>query len=223
MEKSIKKTIGINFYSVVSVLTFLIMGVGATFAYFNAIAQGEEMPISTSSIYVRMNLNILPLYNGKLFEETDDGLVIKPFLPTNDDDIFKAFENKCLDYYGNGACLAYTVQIENIGMEQSGHIIFNTESAEFTNLKYLVLDNNNNYEPLILPTLAVNNDINVEEDDLGTPIETAEGEAREVTLLIWLSNVNEQQDHEQGATFVGQVTYISNMGAKITGTISDTV
>lgn len=223
MEKETRKTISINFYSVISVLTFLIMGVGATFAYFNAIAKGNEMPISTSSIYVRMNLNIFPLYNGKLFEETDNGLVIKPFLPTNDDDIFKAFENECFDYYGNGACLAYTIQIENIGMPQSGHVIFNTDSVDFTNLKYLVLDNNNNYEPLISPTIAVNNVINAEEDDLGIPIETEEGEVREVTLLIWLSNVNEQQDHEQGATFVGEVTYISNMGSKITGTISDSV
>lgn len=223
-DKETRRAIGINFYSILSVLTFIIMGIGATFAYFSASAKGEDMPISASSITVIMNLAIYPLYNGIVLEEDHGDILVKPVLPTNDSDIMKAFDNKCFDYNNNGACLAYTVKIGNEGQAQSGHVVFNATSDDgMTNLKYLILDNKNNYEPLIPPTSAFNNDDKDENDDLGIPIEIAEGETREVTLLLWLSNLNEPQDVEQASSFKGQVSYISNMGSVITGTIDDGV
>lgn len=205
-----KKSLKINFSSIISILTLVVMGIGSTFAYFNASVNGAlDENISVSSIEVIMNLKIAPLYNGKAI------------LPTNDEDIEKAYKNKCVDSVGNGACIAYVIEIENIGYEQEGVATFLAESETITNLKYMILSDSEEYEVLKPPTSAM--DATVEEQLQGIPIKLQSGENSKLIIVIWLSNLNKPQDEEQGGSFIGQASFISTTGAKITGTINESI
>lgn len=201
-----KKSIKINFMSIVSIMTLIVMGIGSTFAYFTASAAGGLQNATVSSLKIIMNLKIAPLYNGKAV------------LPTNDEDIERAFRNKCEDDYGNGACIAYTIEIENIGAEQEGIATFFAESETITNLKYVILDNENDYAIVKGPTNAME----VDEELSGIPIKLGKDNDRKlITVVLWLSNLDEPQDHEQGGVFEGQVTFQSTAGGHLTGTMNE--
>ena len=203
-----KKGIKINFMGVVSVLTLIVMGIGSSFAFFTASGVGELESMNVSSVKIVMNLGIDPLYTGK------------PMLPTNDEDIDKAFKNQCIDSFGSGACIAYTVIIENLGYEQEGVATFTAESDYIKNLKYMILDNDNDYAILKGPTPAMN--ATDEEHLSGVPVKLkSDNDKKILTIVIWLSNLDEPQDEEQGASFIGQVSFESTAGAKITGTMNE--
>lgn len=206
-----KKSLKINFMGVISTLTFVVMGIGSTFAFFTASAIGKsDESISVSSIEVVLNLKIAPLYNGK------------PLLPTNDEDIEKAYENKCEDLVGSGACIAYTVELENIGASQEGIAIFNAWSETITNLKYMIVSEGEDYEILKPPTPAMGASTDDQLKD-GIPIKLEKGQNSKVVVVIWLSNLEGPQDEEQGGFFEGQMSFTATSGAKITGTIGETV
>ena len=196
-----KKGIKINAYSIISILTLLVMGIGSSFAYFNAqMAEAEKDSISVSSIKLVVNLKIEPLYTE--FK----------ILPTRDEDIYKAFNNKCLDYAGSGACIAYAISIENVGQEQEGYLTFKYESEDIKNLKFLVLDGDDTSKVLQDPTEGTSEDVVV-----GT------NHTKKVIIVLWISEQNVPQDYEQGGTFMGMVSYNSTLGARITGTMNKNV
>lgn len=205
-----KKGIKINFMSILAVLTFIVMGIGSTFAFFTASMAGKaDEYISMSSLEVILKLGVLPLYTGK------------PLMPTNDEDIEKAYKNKCLDYIGNGACIAYTVELNNMGYEQEGVVIFNATSDSITNLKYMIVSEGEDYEILKGPTPAMN--ATGDEQLEGVPIKLNSEDNKKVVIVVWLSNINGPQDEEQGALFEGQVSFTATSGAKITGTMSENI
>lgn len=202
-----KKGIKINAYSIISILTLVVMGIGSTFAYFNAqMSEVKSDSISVSSINLVVNLKIEPLYTEL------------KILPTKDIDIYKAFNNKCLDYVGNGACIAYTIDIENIGQPQSGYLTFKYESEDIRNLKFLILDGDDNSKVLQEPTLATSEDIVI-----GDAIKMESNQVKKVIIVLWISEQNKPQDYEQGGTFTGIVSYNSALGARVTGTMNKNV
>ena len=202
-----KKGIKINAYSIISILTLLVVGIGSSFAYFNAqMAEAEKDSISVSSIKLVVNLKIEPLYTE--FK----------ILPTRDEDIYKAFNNKCLDYAGSGACIAYTVSIENVGQEQEGYLTFKYESEDIKNLKFLVLDGDDTSKVLQEPTEGTSDDVVV-----GDAIKMGTNQTKKVIIVLWISEQNVPQDYEQGGTFTGMVSYNSTLGARITGTMNKNV
>ena len=202
-----KKGLKINAYSIISILTLLVMGIGSSFAYFNAhMAESKKDSISVSSINLVVNLKIEPLYSEL------------KLLPTTDSDIYKAFNNKCLDYAGNGACIAYTIDIENIGQPQEGYLTFKYESEEIRNLKFIVLDGDDTSKVLQEPTEASSEDIVV-----GDAIKMESNQIKRVIIVLWISEQNKPQDYEQGGTFTGIVSYNSALGARITGTMNKNV
>lgn len=200
---------GINFIGIISILTLLVMCVGSTFAYFTASMKGKaDEDVVVASMKVILNLKISPLYNGK------------PVLPTNDEDINKAFLNKCVDSYENGACFAYTIEIENQGHEQEGVATFFATSETITNLKYMILDNDNDFAVLKGPTNAMEEATELD----GVPIKLKANEDKKlITIVIWLSNLDVPQDEEQAGVFVGQVSFHSTAGGRITGTMNEIV
>lgn len=203
-----KKRVKINLMGIISVLTLIIMGLGSTFAYFTAIGNANLGNATVSSLEIILNLKIAPLYTGKAI------------LPTNDEDIITAFNKSCIDDAGNGACLAYTVELENKGAEQEGIVIFEAESDTITNLKYMILDNDNNYAVVKEPTSAM-----IPEDEVtGIPINLPKDIGKKlITVVVWISNLDEPQDHEQGGEFFGKATFTATSGAKLTGTMNDNV
>lgn len=202
-----KKGIKINVYSLVSILTLCVMGIGASLAYFNAsMAESKKDNISVSSINLKMDLKIIPRYTELLL------------LPTKDEDIEKAYNNKCLDYANNGACIAYDIEIDNIGQEQEGYLTFKYESDQIENLKFMVIDPDDNNKVLQPVTPAGKEDITV-----GEVIKLASKQNRRVTIVLWISELGKEQDSEQGGTFTGFVSFNSSVGARVTGTMNKTI
>lgn len=206
-----KRSFKINFMGIISVLTFIVMAIGSSYAFFTASMMGKaDESISVSSVEIVMNLKIGPLYTGK------------PVLPTNDEDIFKAYENKCIDDRGSGACFAYEVTIENMGYPQEGIAFFTANSKDITNLKYMVVSEGENYEVLKGATKAIGA---TPEEQLegGIPIKVERDENKKIIVVVWLSNIDGPQDTEQGGIFEGQVSFSATSGARITGTMSENV
>lgn len=195
-------------YLIISILTLVIMGLGATFAFFtmNVNEKNKENILATSA-KVKVNLKVLTLYTGY------------NILPTNDEDIEKAFKNECIDSIGNGACLAYTIEIDNDGNSQSGYLSFKFNSETLENLKFILLDNDNNYNIIQNPTYAVDGEVKVNEI-----INMNTNDVKKYTLVVWLSNIKEnEQNKEQGGNFTAMVSYSSSSGSRITGSMNQTI
>lgn len=198
-----KKNIENKFFIVISVLTFIFMGIGTTFAYYTSVIMPEGNDLETKSQNIAMSLNVTALYNEK------------KIIPTNDEDIFTAFENHCIDQHNFGACYAFSIEIVNNGIPQDITGSFKLTNDKLTHLKYLFLDADNGNEVFQGITEAHDEFANV-----GTTIPLDTGESKHLILVIWLSNINSSQDDETGGLFNGEFTAVGSMGNRITGTIS---
>lgn len=188
-----------NIYNIISILTLVVMVLGSTFAYFTTSQRSSDKAINVSALDIRMDLKIIPLYNGV------------NLLPTNDTDIDRAFQGKCLD-----SCQAYTIEISNKGQAQDINGTFSIETDKLVNLKFKVLDQDNNNE--IYKDIT---SVNIEPQSLGNTIHLNSNETKKLILIIWLSNLNEEQNNEQLGYFKGTISLNSVYGAKLTGTISN--
>jgi hypothetical protein len=197
-----KNNIENKFYLLISILTFIFMVLGATFAYYTSNVKSNEL-VEVESTNLNTNLNITPLYNKE------------SIIPTNDNDILKAFNNECIDDYGYGACYAYNIQIENLGVEQDLIGMFSLKSETIKNLKYLILDADNNNE--IYKDITASSDT---EEKIGDYFHLDTGESKNLILIIWLSNLEENQDYDTSGVFTGEFSVNSTIGSKLTGTIN---
>lgn len=186
---------------IMSILLLIIILLGTTFSYFAAFVKGDR-DIETFAANFGANVKITKLYG-------DNSLI-----PMDDSDVMTGYNRNCLDSKGYGACYAYNIHIDNTGDKFSyvGSISFDVNDIE--NLKYLVLDENNN--KYVEDTL-----ISGDDQTLGDSFELDTGESRDFVLVIWLSNLEgPQDDQDAGGNFSASVTYESTYGSKITGTFS---
>lgn len=191
-----------KFYLIISILIFIFMVLGATFAYYTSTVKSNDV-MEVTSANVTLNLSITPLYNEK------------SIIPANDTDIMTAFNNSCVDALGNGACYAYNVKVENLGDSQEVIGTFNLTSETIKNLKYLILDADNDNEIYKDISNASNND-----EQIGDSFNLDTGESKNLILVIWLSNLTEAQDYDASGVFNGSFTVTSALGTEITGTMS---
>ena len=192
-----------KFIPVLSVLTLLVSIAGATFAYFASDAQSSSNAVSVTSTNINIGLDVTPLYTGV------------DLIPTNDSDIMTAYGNQCVDRYGNGACQAYTITVQNTGadLDYQGNITFNLN--HITNLKYLVLDSTGNaYTQLTTITSGTT-------QSLGNTFTVLSGTSTTFTLIIWVPNFNYPQNTEDAnGSFSAAISYISSTGSAVSGYIS---
>lgn len=194
---------------ITTALSTLILLISATFSYFSTSNMSKVNALAVEAGKIRLGLGVSELYAGHLL------------IPLNDEDINKAYEKKCIDDYGWGACLAYTLEIFNYSdtQEMIGTIDFNITDIE--NLSYMVLDENNN--KLLEPT-RINSEASTGLT-LGSPITIGKGSenlatSRKITLLIWLTNLEKDQSEEDAAgTFEASVTFNSTYGGRLTATV----
>lgn len=202
MKESNKKKILLTIY----LFSIIFMLIGFTFSYFTAQTRSSNNALSIKSGKLKLSLNVSPKY-------TDYKLI-----PTDDEDIMKAYNQKCLDDAGSGACLAYDIVVTNDSVTQDvvGKISFTLDHIE--NLKYLVLDENGN----IYQEITSITDDNVMPLGEHFIIEKKEEPAkqRKFVLVIWLSNLNQSQDYEKGGTFKASVNYNSVYGQSLTSGVS---
>ena len=188
---------------VISVMSLIVIILGATFSYFNISAQTNENAISLSTATIDVELNATPLYIGK------------DLIPMNDDDVMKGYAQDCIDDNEYGACHVYEISLINNG-DSSGYIgTINFNINEIEHLKYLLLDDN---DEIYVDKTAI---VSGTDQSLGNSFVLNSGETKTFKLIIWLSNYEyEQNDEDGGGSYTASVTYTSVSGSRITGTFS---
>lgn len=127
------------FYGVIAVATFIIMAVGATFAYFTATTHSGSGAVQTGSTTLQLK-----------FISYGAGWMRRDLIPADTNVAEYSFENQndttlqdedtmsnilCKDDYGNSVCSVYVFQIYNdANSPQTLSIDVLTESSGFTSL-----------------------------------------------------------------------------------------
>ena len=189
---------------VISVLSLVVILLGGTFSYFNATARSNENAMGLTAMTFDTGVEVTALYNSK------------DLIPTNDADIMTAYAQNCIDDLGYGACHAYNIEVENNGLKTGydGTIKFNLNGVE--NLKYMLLDENENVY------VAGTGVVTGTDQTLGDSFELDTNESTNFILIIWLSNLenDDQSEVDAAGSFSAAVTYTSTTGTRITGTFS---
>lgn len=186
-----------------SILTIIVLLAGATFSYFNVSLESDESVAGFAAMSFSTSVEITALYNDKAL------------VPLDDSDVMKAYNHNCVDDVGYGACQAYSIEIANDADKTSydGTIKFTTNGIQ--NLKYLVLDENDNVYASSTGVVSETN------QTLGDTFELDNGESKSFVLVVWLSNIDSNQnEYDAGGSFDALVTYTSAHGSRITGTFS---
>lgn len=197
------------FLIVTSVFSMIIILIGATFSYFTISSMSKVDAISAESGKLQIGLGVSPVYSGY------------PLIPLRDELIDKAYSQNCKDDNGNGACLAYTLEVFNFAdaNEVEGFIDFTIEGIE--NLSYKMLDENGN-DYLDINHIDSSKSIGL---SLGKPFYLEKGSeqnsySKKFTLLIWLTDIGEAQDREDSnGKFSATVTYRTSEGGRLTATV----
>ena len=188
---------------IISIISLIILLLGSTFSYFNISASSNDDAVGLTAMKFDTSVEVTALYNEK------------SLIPMNDSDTTTAYGQNCVDDDGFGACQAYNIEITNNGelMEYQGDIVFTIDDIQ--NLKYLVLDEEEN-EYVSASSIVAGNPLT-----LGDSFELDTGESKNFVLIIWLSNLDEpQEDYDADGSFTAAVTYRAASGSKITGTFS---
>lgn len=197
------------FLLVTSILSTFILLIGATFSYFSTRNMSKMNALAVEAGKVKLGLGVSPLYTGY------------KLIPTNDSDIMTAYDQQCLDDYGNGACLAYEFEVYNFNLKQDviGKIDFNVEGIE--NLSYIVLDEN---DTIYLDKTSVGNgitkDLPLGEHFILEDATELNSKSKKFKLIIWLTNLEQDQNEiDAGGQFSATITFSSVYGGKLTATI----
>lgn len=198
-----------NILIIISIISCIILLIGAIFSYFTINNRSNEDAIKVNAAKTKLDLKLSSLYVGD------------KLLPMNDSDVMKAYNNECLDDFGNRACLAYTIEVTSYYPQNEiiGNISFNVNDIE--NLSYLVLDDNNNIY-LDKTSIDKNNSSNLSLGNSFT-IENAnsEGKTKKFILIIWLTNLDvDQSITDARKNFNASVSYNSIYGSNLTASLS---
>jgi len=207
MEAKDKKSLLLMIY----IFSFIFMLFGITFSYFTAKARSENNALDVKSGKLTLTLEVASKYTGY------------KLIPLADSDIMKAYHNKCLDDYGNGACVAYDIEVTNDSARQDvvGTIDFDIDHIE--NLSYLVLDEEENiYQNITKIEKSTKNMPLGSNFILESALETNIPTKKDFTLLIWLSDYDYNQVEDRGGTFSASITYNSIYGQKLSSIVSGT-
>jgi len=110
------------FYGVIAVAVFIIMGVGATFAYFTATTSSADTSVQTGSTTLQLKyISYEGAWNNMDLIPADTAVVEYSFEYQNDTTLntekedYETFKNNtlCKDDYGNSICSVYVFQVEN--------------------------------------------------------------------------------------------------------------
>jgi len=199
------------FLLITSVLSTLILAVGATFSYFTATSMSDVDAVSLSAADVKINFSVSELYTGYAL------------IPLKDDLIDKAYDKRCIDDLGRGACLAYSLDLFNFSKEKEliGTIDFAIEEIE--NLSYMVL-NEDGSKYLDITHVDSTSSFGLSLGDSftisdGRLVDT--GETKKFILLIWLTDNGEIQNETDGSGhFEAAITFSSTYGSKVTASVA---
>lgn len=198
-----------KFLLATSIISTLILVIGATFSYFTISTRSKLDAIAVEAGSIKLGIGVSNLTSGLRL------------IPMNDEDIMTAYKQNCIDDKGFGACNFFKFDVSNFSYKQDliGEINFDVNNIE--NLRYIVLDENDN---IYLEKTNVSNG-KTTSLPLGEHFILNEGTEisptmRTFKLVIWLTNLEEDQnDYDAGGTYSATVTYSSVNGDVLTGTI----
>ena len=193
----------------VYLFAFIFMLFGFSFAYFSARDKSEANALSVTSGHLNLSLEVVQKFPGN------------KLIPTNDTDIMKAYNNNCVDDENRNACAAYDLIITNDSATQDivGNIDFTVDGIK--NLSYLVLDENGNiYQDITKVEKSTDNLPLGSNFILDGAIETGNVTSKKFTLIIWLSNLDRDQNDEMGGTYSASIEYSSIFGQRLSSSVS---
>jgi len=224
------------FLGIVGVATLIVAIIGASFAYFSAQAASAEGAVNLTAYEFNASLSLREVYpsDAKLIPVDPMGEVEKDGVSApNDTNLAYALNvaQKCTDDQNYKICALYEVTITNGGSSDltlDGTIVTNTNVAAsrsgataFTNLQYRPVTYDESTElytigntatPLVLTENGVTN--------IGTITVNANSSTKAYALIYLNDNGN--QSAEMGATYTGQISYVSQdgTGSQLTGTFN---
>ena len=196
---------------IIYTFSIIFMLLGVAFSYFSAKARSNNNALNTKSGTLTLSLEVSEKYTGH------------KLIPTADSDIMKAYQNECVDDNGDGACVAYDIEVINDSAKQDivGTVDFNIEHIE--NLSYLVLDEEDNIYQNITKIGKSTKSLPLGSNFiLESALESGIPTKRNFKLVIWLSDYDYNQVEDIGGTFTGSITYNSIYGQKLSTSLSGT-
>lgn len=179
------------FFSCLYILSFIIMIIGSTLAYFSFRTTSDRNVIDASSLKdSSVTISVSQVSGGG------------DLFPLKDDDIMKAYNRNCVDDNGNMACNKYAVTLNNTGNSNylDGKIKFNT-SNNLVNLYFMMIDSKGS---VYVPTTKIEND---KYYNIGKSLKMKENSDFSYTLIVWLRNLNENQNSEMNGNYKGTISY----------------
>lgn len=179
------------FFSCLYILSFIIMIIGSTLAYFSFRTTSDKNVIDASSLKdSSVTISVSQVSGGG------------DLFPLKDDDIMKAYNRNCVDDNGNMACNKYAVTLNNTGNSNylDGKIKFNT-SNNLVNLYFMMIDSKGK---VYVPTTKIEND---KYYNIGKSLKMKENSDFSYTLIVWLRNLDENQNSEMNGNYKGTISY----------------
>ena len=179
------------FFSCLYILSFIIMIIGSTLAYFSFRTTSDKNVIDASSLKdSSVTISVSQVSGGG------------DLFPLKDDDIMKAYNRNCVDDNGNMACNKYAVTLNNTGNSNylDGKIKFNT-SNNLVNLYFMMIDSKGS---VYVPTTKIEND---KYYNIGKSLKMKENSDFSYTLIVWLRNLDENQNSEMNGNYKGTISY----------------
>lgn len=194
---------------IVSIFSVIVLALVATYAFFTSSVSSSPGALSASTASFSLSLEVTPVYSYDKLIPMDDNLA------------FTGYNNGCIDDNNFEVCQAYNIRISNTagtGQHERLAGVINFELSSLKNLSFMVLDGDTIYQDVTYITSGTNL-------SLGDYVELDDGSSKDLTLVIWLSNIaDKNQIPEDGSgTFTAAITYISvrgeDMSSMITGVI----
>lgn len=199
-----------KFLLATTILSVTIMIIGATFSYFTLSSRSEVNAVTVEAGKIALGLGVSNLTSG-----------IK-LIPANDEDIMTAYEHNCIDDKGFGACNIFQFNVTNFDGIQDVTGTVDFEIDGITNLKYMVLDDEDNvYVDGTELTDGTNSNKPLGEHFILEHGSEINPDTRIFKLIVWLSNYDREQDTEDaGGKYSAIIKYTTVDGGILTGTIN---
>lgn len=208
-------------YILILIMVLVISSMGATYAYFAASVSSANV-VGTGSKAYNMSMELNSLY---------DGFTV---IPMDDEYVIKALNNECHDKYDRGVCLAYTVKLSGYD-EALGYVsgIMNVDTNDIQNLSYVTLvettSDINDENCVTIDDTSYCKAINIgrvipqQDVSLGDRYDIVGTSEKKLLLVIWLSNLDNNQNDTDIGSFTADVTFSMGSGGEIKGTIIATM
>ena len=190
------------------VLLLITIVTGGTYAFFNGRATSGNNDLSGRSYEYDVTATLTPVRTGGLVPTMDN--LIGTSVTGN---------NKCVDKRGYSLCSLYQITLTNSGETQTLNGYLQTESSTTYTTDHLKYQLYNSSYTDITSALAISHTANTKNyfklNNNNINISLANGSTVIYYLVIWLSDINDNQLEDVDKQFVGSVIFESSNGTTI--------